>query len=466
MISKKAVLIAPDGGWGYMIVFGFTCVLGTAVSPLHSSFSIIFGKFLSEIGDGPSSVATVTSVFSLCFTFTGVLANPLIQKFPLRTISFFGATLFVIGALLNIFVTKTWHLVVTYGILSGTGFGIILPCILTSINSYFDKKRATMNSLAQLGTCPLFIALPMCFQYFMEHFGFRGTVAILAAYSANMFIAVAVMAPVENHARKEYELVTVNINGKTLESVTKIVNENMEKETKVIDENSKLTEDKDNCTINPKLEEALNNKFGLWQRIIHMFDLTLLHDWKFVNLIFGMAMFFNLDVYYLTMSPMFLLRRGFDPNQVAFCVTTAGLGDFCGRFTLTLISKHVPFKFWFVVLFASFLMFLLRIVFMIEMSYTLMLGLFFVTGFSRSYVHTPVPILFTERYNIERFPAVWGLYSVASGFVNIILGVCIGSVADYFKNDTYTMHTFTIISSVLITTWFIQAYLENRPKKQ
>ncbi|XP_044727832.1 monocarboxylate transporter 7-like [Chrysoperla carnea] len=504
MIRKKTKIIPPDGGWGNLVVLGVTLAIGTGIAPLQVLFSIIFGNFLSEIGDGPSSVATVTSVFAMCFTFTGVLANPLIQRFPLRTISLFGTMLFMSGAVLNIFVTKTWHLIVTFGILSGMGIGIVLPCVLTSFNSYFNKRRAFMNSLAHLGLCPLYIALPVCFQYSLENYGFRGTVAILCAFEANMFIAAIVLSPVEKHAQKEYELVTVAVNGKNIEketktndgdlektenetqlsventeNETKVHDENLENEPKVNDENtgieikvfdesSKLTEDTNNSIINPRENEIApnNDQSGIWQQIIHMFDLTLLHEWKFINLVIGMAMFFYLDLNFLTLSPMFLIRRGFDPKQVAWCVTSAGIGDFVGRFVLTAFSKYIRFKYWYIYFAGSLITFICRNVFLIEMSQKLMLGLFFVTGFGRSLILTPIPILFTERYSIERFPAAWGLYSVTCGFTNIFLGAFIGSIADYFKNDTYTMHTFTIISSVLITTWFIQAYLENRPKKQ
>lgn len=82
---------------------------------------------------------------------------------------------------------------------TGAGFGFMIPVAYTTFNLYFVKKRVVMMSVAQtligVGT----MIYPILVQYLMDKYGFRGTMAVLAALNAHAIFGMLVMHPVEWH---------------------------------------------------------------------------------------------------------------------------------------------------------------------------------------------------------------------------------------------------------------------------
>lgn len=81
----------------------------------------------------------------------------------------------------------------------GAGFGFCIPVAYTTFNHYFVNKRVVMMSVAQsligIGT----MVYPIIVQFLMDTYGFRGTMAILAAINAHAIFGMLVMHPIEWH---------------------------------------------------------------------------------------------------------------------------------------------------------------------------------------------------------------------------------------------------------------------------
>lgn len=81
----------------------------------------------------------------------------------------------------------------------GAGFGFCIPVAYTTFNHYFVNKRVVMMSVAQsligIGT----MVYPIIVQFLMDTYGFRGTMAVLAAINAHAILGMLVMHPIEWH---------------------------------------------------------------------------------------------------------------------------------------------------------------------------------------------------------------------------------------------------------------------------
>lgn len=82
---------------------------------------------------------------------------------------------------------------------AGIGFGLILPSTYTAFNYYFDEKKNLMMSVCQAVMVACTIGWPVLIKTFMENYGFRGTVALIATISLHSLAAAFTLQPVEWH---------------------------------------------------------------------------------------------------------------------------------------------------------------------------------------------------------------------------------------------------------------------------
>lgn len=69
----------------------------------------------------------------------------------------------------------------------------------TIFNHYFVKKRFAMMSITQVLKGVGIMAYPIMVQFLMEKYGFRGTMAIIAAINAHAILGMLSMHPIEWH---------------------------------------------------------------------------------------------------------------------------------------------------------------------------------------------------------------------------------------------------------------------------
>lgn len=166
------------------------------------SFGLMFGDFLASLGEETSAIALITCSFFSAFSFAGLLTNMLFRKFSIRNVGVGGASIYFLGSLMTIFVTSVEQLLFAFSILQGAGFGIIIPVAYTTFNAYFVTRRVLMMSIAQaligLGT----MIYPILVQFLMDKYGFRGSMAVLAALNGHAIFGMLVMHPVKWHQKR------------------------------------------------------------------------------------------------------------------------------------------------------------------------------------------------------------------------------------------------------------------------
>lgn len=84
----------------------------------------MFNDFLTDLGAESGAVTVVTGVFFSAMSFAGLCSSPLIRKFSLRTVGLIGATSYILGSFLVIFVTSVPTLIISFGLLQGDQFVI------------------------------------------------------------------------------------------------------------------------------------------------------------------------------------------------------------------------------------------------------------------------------------------------------------------------------------------------------
>lgn len=162
----------------------------------------MYGDFLASLGEQTSAIALITCSFFSAFSFAGLVTNTLFRKFSIRSVGVGGAAMYFLGSLMAIFVTSVEQLLFAFSVLQGAGFGLMIPVAYTTFNAYFVKRRVLMMSIAQaligLGT----MIYPILLQFLMDTYGFRGSVAIMAAINGHAVFGMLVMHPAHWHQKR------------------------------------------------------------------------------------------------------------------------------------------------------------------------------------------------------------------------------------------------------------------------
>lgn len=77
--------------------------------------------------------------------------------------------------------------------------GLTASVSYTTFNHYFVEKRIFMMSVVKSMVGVGIMVSPLLAQFFMENFGFRGGMAMIAAINGHVIFGMIVMHPIEWH---------------------------------------------------------------------------------------------------------------------------------------------------------------------------------------------------------------------------------------------------------------------------
>lgn len=130
------VVVPPDGGWGWVIVFAsFMCNM--VVDGIIFSFGTFLSGISEEFGVTKGQVTLVGSLMSGSYLIAGPFASAIANKFGFRLVAIVGAVLGAVAFALSYFATSVEYLCITYGLIGGKLYYIIIICSKFVISGYY-----------------------------------------------------------------------------------------------------------------------------------------------------------------------------------------------------------------------------------------------------------------------------------------------------------------------------------------
>lgn len=193
--SVSSKWVAPDGGWGWVVVFssfiihmimdGITYSMGTYLTVFTEHFKVSHGQ-----------VSVIHALLPAVTLSCGPIASIFTNKYGCRTTTIIGAVIASFGFVLSYFITSFYYLYFTVGIVVGFGFGLIYVPAIVSVGYYFEKRRSIAIGIAVCGTGVGTFILSPTNRILINWYGWQGAFLIKAAFVLNCCVCGLLMRPV------------------------------------------------------------------------------------------------------------------------------------------------------------------------------------------------------------------------------------------------------------------------------
>lgn len=97
------------------------------------------------------------------------------------------------------------------------------------------------------------------------------------------------------------------------------------------------------------IEMSTPAKLSFWQRFAKLMDVGLLKDIVYLNILFGLSIFYVAEMNFKMITPFFLANLGYTKLDVASCLSVSALTDILARVVIppicdrTKVSKRLVF---------------------------------------------------------------------------------------------------------------------------
>ncbi|XP_031616386.1 monocarboxylate transporter 12 isoform X2 [Contarinia nasturtii] len=188
-----------DGGYGWCVVFGAFSVQFW-VAGLVKSYGVLFVEILEIFPTNTTAVASwIPAILSALCLALAPLSSALCQRFSCRTVVFIGGLFCACGLMLSYFATSLYHLLFTFGILTGIGGGLSTTPGIIIVSLYFNKRRALANGICVSGTAAGSFVFPILIECLIHKFGFHGTLLLLGAGMLHVCVSASLYRPLDTN---------------------------------------------------------------------------------------------------------------------------------------------------------------------------------------------------------------------------------------------------------------------------
>lgn len=178
---------APDGGWGWVVVFA-SFMVNMIADGVTFSFGVIFIEFEKYFEEGKSKTAWIGSLFMAVPLLSGPIASFLTDRYGCQKVTVIGAIIASTGFVISAFADSLFTLFITFGLISGFGLSLCYVAAVVIVAYYFDKRRSLATGLSVCGSgIGTFIFAPLN-HVLLSYYGWRGCTLILAGLFLNLCV--------------------------------------------------------------------------------------------------------------------------------------------------------------------------------------------------------------------------------------------------------------------------------------
>ncbi|XP_045201070.2 uncharacterized protein LOC123554788 [Mercenaria mercenaria] len=182
----------PDGGWGWVIAIA-TFLTNVIVDGVKYSFGIMFVELVETFQKSKSETSWLMSIQVGIMLLSGPVVAALVNRFGCKTIALTGTFISFTGFLASTFVHSLYIMYLTFGLLAGLGFGMMVMPAVVMLARYFDKRLAFASGIAAMGSGFGTLVFNPLSKVLIDKYTWRGTLLIEAGIVLNGLVCALVM---------------------------------------------------------------------------------------------------------------------------------------------------------------------------------------------------------------------------------------------------------------------------------
>uniref|UniRef100_A0A1Q3G1R7 Putative monocarboxylate transporter n=2 Tax=Culex tarsalis TaxID=7177 RepID=A0A1Q3G1R7_CULTA len=212
--------------------------------------------------------------------------------------------------------------------------------------------------------------------------------------------------------------------------------------------------------------EMVKPKVSFLQRFTALMDVGLLRDIIYLNILFGLSIFYVAEMNFKMVTPFFLASLGFNKTEVAFFLSVSALTDIAARVIVPPIGDKLRIR--------KRLLFMVSLVFVAitrsivaeQRTYTELMVWLSITGFFRGVALANFTLCVSEYSSLEKLPAAFGWHMVGKGVFVIAFGPLIGAIRDWTDSYPICIHVQSVCIFTCVFAWCVEFAIKRlRTKK-
>ncbi|XP_071164883.1 uncharacterized protein [Mytilus edulis] len=191
-----------DEGYAWVVVFAASMILFLVIGSLKS-FGVLYVELSRKYNVSNKELQSIQSLTGFFYLGLGPVGIALSMKFSHRAVCFVGGLFGGTGFLLTAFAPSLDYYYLTYGCLTGIGYGLSFsPCVVSFVH-YFHKKRALANGIVTAGGGLGAVVLPYVMRYLIDVMSLKGCMMIFAGILYNICVFACLLRSHKNYPIKK-----------------------------------------------------------------------------------------------------------------------------------------------------------------------------------------------------------------------------------------------------------------------
>ncbi|KAJ8251395.1 hypothetical protein GJAV_G00220870 [Gymnothorax javanicus] len=192
--------VAPDGGWGWVVLCATIIVLALTLA-FPSCIGIFYKDLQNEFHASNTETSWVPSIMTAVLHAGGPLCSILVEHYGCRSTVMVGGVLSGLGMAASSFARSVTELYITAGFITGLGCCFSFQPAVTMMGHYFVRRRAFANAMSSTGTALGICILPLLSNFLLVHLGLRGSFLVLGGVLLHCCVCGAVLRPLKDPRR-------------------------------------------------------------------------------------------------------------------------------------------------------------------------------------------------------------------------------------------------------------------------
>ncbi|KAG5684425.1 hypothetical protein PVAND_013659 [Polypedilum vanderplanki] len=190
-----------------------------------------------------------------------------------------------------------------------------------------------------------------------------------------------------------------------------------------------------------------------WNKFIKVFDLGLLTDKIYLNIMIGIAIAIFAEINFSLLTPFILNEFNYTTEEIAIFMSTLATVDIFCRFASPFIGDFLKQPTRIMYMYALLMLIIMRTCLMFTTSHNEILWIACGMGIAKGVRQVYMSCIIPSYIPLDRLAAASGIQMVANGLILISMGSSIGFFRDLFGNYTICIIFINFVTFTTLTLW-------------